>query len=99
MKILIITDYLPYPPISGDTIRVYNLIRRISRFHEISLLVLFDSPEFKDSVSYLSNFCRQVTVIDHQWPNPLSCLPDIFRYLAEGKPMELRLLYSQQMGE
>jgi glycosyltransferase involved in cell wall biosynthesis len=99
MNILIVTDYLPYPSISGDTIRVYNLIQRISRVHEITLLVLFDSPEFKDSISHLMEFCRQVTVVDHHWPDPLTCLPDMFQYLMEGKPMELRLLYSQQMGE
>ncbi len=99
MRILIITDYLPYPPISGDTIRVYNLIRRISDYHEIYLLALFESLDTANSISQLSKYCRQVTVVSHQWPNPLTCIPDLVQYFIEGKPMELRLLYSRQLAE
>ena len=99
MRILVITDYLPFPPIAGDTIRVYNIIRRISQDNELSLLALFGTTDTADSILHLQEFCKYVEVIDHQWPDPLSCLPDLFRYFITGKPIELRLLYSQKMAD
>lgn len=99
MRILLITDYLPYPAISGDTIRVYNLIKRISRQHEIYLLVLFGAPESTDSISHLLEFCRQIEVVNHEWPDPLACLPEMLVYYLKGWPLELRLLYSQKMAD
>lgn len=44
-------------------------------------------------------FCRRVEVINHEWPDPLTCIPDMIRYLLTGKPLELRLLYSQKMAD
>jgi glycosyltransferase involved in cell wall biosynthesis len=99
MRILLITDYLPFPPISGDTIRVYNIIRRIAQKHELSLLVLFGAADSENSILHLQEFCKYVEVINHQWPDPLTCLPDLLRYFINGKPIELRLLYSQEMAD
>lgn len=99
MRILLITDYLPYPPISGDTIRVYNLIKRIAQQHEIYLLALFEAPELDESISHLLKFCRQVKVVNHEWPNPLTRLLEMLVYYLKGWPLELRLLYSQQMAD
>jgi len=99
MRILYITDYLPFPLISGDRIRVYNIIRRISRGNELSLLVLFGAPDMSESILHLREFCEQVEVINHKWPDPISCLPDLLRYFIGGKPIELRLLYSKEMAD
>ena len=98
MRILLITDYLPYLPISGDTIRVYNLIKRISLQHEIYLLALFETPNVQDSILHLENFCHQIEVVNHKWPNPLTCLPEMLLYYLRGWPMELRLLHSSKMA-
>ena len=98
MRILIITDYLPYPPISGDTIRVYNIIRRISSNNELYLLALFGSKDMPDAILHMREFCKQVEVFNHAWPNPINCLPGFLRYLIEGKPIDLRLLYSKELA-
>jgi glycosyltransferase involved in cell wall biosynthesis len=99
IRILVITDYLPYPQASGDTIRVYNLIRRLGAVHELSLLALFAEQDAEDSINHLRGFCRRVEVINHEWPRPLAALPDMVQYLIQGKPPELRLLYSKRMAE
>ena len=98
MRILLITDYLPYLPISGDTIRVYNLIKRISLQHEIHLLALFETPNMDDSILHLANFCHHIEVVNHRWPNPWMCLPEMLLYSLRGWPMELRLLHSDKMA-
>jgi sugar transferase (PEP-CTERM/EpsH1 system associated) len=97
MRILFITDYLPYPPISGDLLRVYNLTRRIAAQHLITLAVLLPTPGISNGVSHLSKFCDRVETIDHQWPDPRTCLPDLLKYFILGKPVELRLLYSKKL--
>jgi glycosyltransferase involved in cell wall biosynthesis len=98
MRILMVTDYLPYPPISGDTIRVYQLIRHLSQENELSLLVLFGTPEMSNRISHLQEFCKQVEIFNHRWPHPIACLPDLLRYLFIGRPLELRLLHSQELA-
>ena len=97
MRILLITDYLPYPPIAGDLIRVYNLIRRMAAQHSITLVVLLPSPDSTGALAHLGEFCDQIIMADHPWPKPITILPDLVRYLVHGKPIELRLLYSQKV--
>jgi glycosyltransferase involved in cell wall biosynthesis len=98
MRILYITDYLPDPPISGDSIRVFNLIKRISTHHRVSLVALFAQPgTFADS-SVMNEFCERVVIINHQWPSLLSSLPNMLMYFLQGIPVELRLLYSKTLA-
>lgn len=62
MKILMLTPYLPYPPSSGGQIRSYNLIKHLSKEHEITLcsLIKFDSEE--KYVKNLKPFCKNIYV-------------------------------------
>lgn len=62
MKILMLTPYLPYPPSSGGQIRSFNLIKQLSKEHEITLcsLIKFDSEE--KYVKNLKPFCRNIYV-------------------------------------
>lgn len=62
MKILMLTPYLPYPPSSGGQIRSYNLIKQLSKEHEITLcsLIKFDSEE--KYVENLKPFCKNIHV-------------------------------------
>ncbi len=57
-----LTPYLPYPPTSGGQIRSYNLIKQLSKDHEITLcaLIKFDSEE--KYVDKLKPFCKSIHV-------------------------------------
>lgn len=57
-----LTPYLPYPPSSGGQIRSYNLIKELSKKHQITLcsLIKFDSE--KDYIKKLRPFCKSVYV-------------------------------------
>ena len=76
MRILYITDYLPYPLISGDRIRVYNLVRRISRQHEVSLVGFLQTPDDAEGILHLREHCSRVEA-----PN-LPRLPKPSRFLG-----------------
>lgn len=57
-----LTPYLPYPPSSGGQIRSYNLIKQLSKDHEITLcsLIKFDSEE--KYIKGLKPFCKNIFV-------------------------------------
>ncbi len=49
MKVLLISPYIPYPPITGGKVRVYNFLRKLSEKHEIVLICLLkNTDEFED---------------------------------------------------
>jgi polysaccharide biosynthesis protein PslH len=59
MKILMITPYLPYPLHSGGQTRSYNLIKHLSKKHQITLFSFIRSPEER---KYLKNlpYCQKI---------------------------------------
>ncbi|MBI4099774.1 glycosyltransferase [Candidatus Microgenomates bacterium] len=59
MKILMLTLYLPYPPTSGGQIRSYNLIKNLSKKHEITLVAIIKKGEEKYA-SELEKYCKEV---------------------------------------
>ncbi|MEP7288370.1 MAG: glycosyltransferase family 4 protein [Chloroflexota bacterium] len=62
-NILMLTPYLPYPPISGGRSRTYNLIKHVMRDYQITL-VCFGRPEEQTfDISPLRRLC-EVFVVD-----------------------------------
>jgi sugar transferase (PEP-CTERM/EpsH1 system associated) len=94
MKILFITDLLPYPPISGDRIRVYNIIRRLARQHRVWLFSMF-SPEGTTGVTHMEEFCERVEAIDIPRQNPVFHLPGLMRFAFTGRPLGLKFFESE----
>lgn len=60
MKILMLTPYLPYPPSSGGQIRSYNLIKQLSKKHQITLCALIKYDDERKFVDALKPFCKNV---------------------------------------
>ena len=54
-----LTLYLPYPPTSGGQIRSYNLIKHLSKTHEITLFSIIKKGEEKYA-SELEKYCKEV---------------------------------------
>lgn len=69
MKILMLTLYLPYPPTSGGQIRSYNLIKNLSKKHEITLYSVIKKGEEKYA-SEMKKYCKEVIFVyrpDKPW--------------------------------
>ncbi len=97
MRILIIADYLPYPLVGGDRIRIYNLLRRVARQHEVSLAAFLETPEDAEGVPHLRQFCASVETASLGRHHPVSHLPGLLRFALEGKPLELKFLESMEL--
>ena len=74
MKILWLSHLVPYPPKGGALQRSYNLLREVSRYHDVHLiafiqkaLVIRSAPTLTDGLAEasdeLSGFCRSVRFV------------------------------------
>jgi sugar transferase (PEP-CTERM/EpsH1 system associated) len=97
MRILSITDSLPYPMISGDRIRNYNLLRRVASQHEVSLVAFLETPEDIEGVPHLQQFCARIETANFQNRSRMAKIPGLLGYALAGKPPELRLLHSEEL--
>lgn len=66
MKILMLTPYLPYPLHSGGQIRSYNLLKNLSRKHQITLFSFIRSSEERKHLGKLKKFCAKVEVFQRR---------------------------------
>lgn len=62
MKILMLLPYLPYPPVGGGQARSYNLIKHLSKKHDITLFSLIKDPKEKKHVKEMLKYCKKVEV-------------------------------------
>lgn len=62
MKVLMLTPYLPYPTNSGGQIRSNNLLKHLSRKHEITLCSLVKNPEDEKFKDKLKPYCREIYI-------------------------------------
>jgi len=62
MKILMLTPYLPFPDSSGGQIRSYNLIKDLSKKHEIILFSLIKDDSERRFIPELTRYCSKVEV-------------------------------------
>jgi polysaccharide biosynthesis protein PslH len=79
MRILLLTQILPYPPDSGPKVKTYNLLRYLAAHHEVTLVSLVRSAAEAERAASLRELCTEVhTVLLHR-----SKLRDLF-YLVQS---------------
>lgn len=64
MKILIVASYLPYPLLDGGRVRLYNLIKLLSKKHDITLVCEKWPPQTKEDEEEVKKICKKVVVFD-----------------------------------
>lgn len=62
MKILMLTPYLPYPLLSGGQIRTYNLLKNLSKDHEITLFALIKDHNERQYINNLKPIVSKIKV-------------------------------------
>lgn len=55
-----LTPYLPYPLVSGGQIRTYNLLKHLSKNHEITLFALIKDEGERVHLSELQKYCKKI---------------------------------------
>jgi len=60
LKILIISTQVPYPTHDGATIRVFNLLKELSRKHDVFLATIVRGPTEKHDLEAIRPFCQEI---------------------------------------
>ncbi len=76
MKILVFTPYVPYPPNSGGQTRTFNLIKNLSRKHEITSFSFLRTDQKEPDLSELKKYCRKIKIFRRKksWDSPQKIL-------------------------
>lgn len=85
MKILLLTQVLPYPPDSGPKVKTYNVLKYLAQHHEVTLASFVRGDQSRD-VEHLRRFCAGGV---HVVPMERGALNDAIamaRSLASSRP-------------
>jgi polysaccharide biosynthesis protein PslH len=63
MRILLLTQVVPYPPDSGPKIKTYNVLRFLARRHDVHLVSFVRSPAEEHHARQLDDICASVTTV------------------------------------
>lgn len=94
MKILMLTPYLPYPPSAGGQVRSYNLIKHLSKRHDITLACFTRETNTADQIAHMEKFCKKVLVFRRgkAWT-----IPNIFRTGFSLYPFLVMIYYTPEI--
>lgn len=70
MKMLFISAWFPYPPDNGARVRAYNLIKALSRRHEVFLISLMQEDSRAENARHLDGLCEVVSLHPSRWFRP-----------------------------
>jgi sugar transferase (PEP-CTERM/EpsH1 system associated) len=103
MTVLFLTPRIPYPPYRGDKLKIWNLLRVLSRHHDIVLLTFIQSKEEERFVQQLRAVCREVQVVYlPRWKSMLSCFVALFRpipfQVAYYRSPRMRKILQETLG-
>ena len=87
MRILFLTQILPYPLDAGPKVRAYYTLRHLaSRGHAITLVSFVRGSDTPDAIEHLRNYCERVITVPLQrtrWQDGLA----LGRSLLTGEPL------------
>lgn len=96
MEILYLTSRFPFPPIGGDKLRFFNILKYLSKNHKISIVCFSDEKIKPDLILPYRNYFTEIDVV---------FLPRIRSYincilgLLKGQPLQISYYKSKRMME
>ncbi|HSW87855.1 MAG TPA: hypothetical protein VLG12_01710, partial [Candidatus Saccharimonadales bacterium] len=88
MRILIVSSYLPYPLTNGGHIRLYNLIKALSKKYKITLICEQRGFQTEQDVNEIKKFCEDVFTVDRKqqwaWQNIVKTGTSTYPFLLVG---------------
>lgn len=92
MKILLLYPFLPYPSSHGTAIWIYNYLKNMSKYHQISLCCFIDQEE-KELVKSLEPYCFSIEAIEL---TPKPGLNKLLNLVFSLKPRIVNNYFSRQ---
>jgi glycosyltransferase involved in cell wall biosynthesis len=84
MRVLLLTQVLPYPPDSGPKVKTYNVLKYLAQHHEVTLVSFVRGDQSAD-IEHLKHYCRAVHTVpmDRGAANDAAAMT---RSLVTGQP-------------
>jgi glycosyltransferase involved in cell wall biosynthesis len=98
MRILFLTQVLPYPLDAGPKVRAYYVLRHLAQAHAVTLVSFVRPTDTPDSVAHLAQFCQAVHIV----PMPRSRARDaghLLRSLVTGRPFIIARDWVPEMAD
>jgi len=103
MNLLILSPFLPYPLDQGGKIRIFNILKHLSRSHAITLAAIVDDRATAD-LSPLKEYCEEIILVERParlWPDRLAFFfgtapYNVIRYRSQEMEQRLRELSQQK---
>lgn len=93
MNILVISPVLPYPPIDGDKIRIYNFLKYLSKWNKIYLLSFIFKGE-ENNITSLKKICSLIKIV---YIDKIQIFFNAFRTIFSKMPLNIGSYESQEM--
>jgi glycosyltransferase involved in cell wall biosynthesis len=90
MRILFLTQVLPYPTDAGPKVRAYYTLRHLARRHEVVLLSFVRRGDSVEALEHLRGFCKAVRTV----PMPRSRAAEM-RHLLRSLPTDTPFLLAR----
>jgi len=85
MRILLLTPSLPWPPMWGFNIRVFNILRQLSARNQVSLLCYEGAEHSVEARERLGGICEHIFTV-----------PDVERSILQRRLMQARAMISPE---
>lgn len=63
MRVLLLTQVLPYPPDSGPKVKTYHVLSYLAQQHEITLVSFVRASDKPEHIQHLKTLCEQVITV------------------------------------
>jgi len=99
MNILVLAPFLPYPLNQGGKIRIFNIVKELSRSHRVTLAAVVDSRAAAEP-GPLRELCSEIVLVERParlWPDRLAFFSgtapyNVIRYRSSALRRELQRL-------
>jgi len=92
MRIVFLTSRTPYPLITGDRVRAFNILKHLARNHEVTVYSIGSSDSAADLMSRLPVRVRTVEL------GYLRCALNVCRAALRGTPFQAELYFSRELS-
>jgi len=67
MKLLVLLPRVPYPLEKGDKLRAFYQIKELSKYHDIFLVALQDTPLHPEALEKIKPYCKEIHLFGLSW--------------------------------
>lgn len=88
MNILLVSSYLPFPLVNGGNVRLYNLIKELSKKNSITLICEIRDYQDEHDIKEVKKFCSEIITVPRKkqwsWHNILMSGCSFYPFLLIG---------------